>query len=196
YGKKAEDEQGGSKESSPIGVGDPVSGGRLAPGEFAQLGDGEERGQFADRFSQLCEVIEQIAQEPDITLVSLDVNPLPSVLRCSYHMIGRDKPRCYLLAAFRLKNGNRRYLLEIDTSDSRKTLSTRIMGFKEGVEAETCLEKILKGTVKGSLRWPISMAKYCEPLYSVHHPKESLLGANHDRLIDWKQRIQTHLSFG
>ena len=29
-----------------------------------------------------------------------------------------------------------------------------------------------------------------------HHPKESLLGANHDRLIDWKQRIQTHLSFG
>ncbi|EGH25423.1 hypothetical protein PSYMO_30013, partial [Pseudomonas amygdali pv. mori str. 301020] len=88
YGKKAEDEQGGSKESSPIGVGDPVSGGRLAPGEFAQLGDGEERGQFADRFSQLCEVIEQIAQEPDITLVSLDVNPLPSVLRCSYHMIG------------------------------------------------------------------------------------------------------------
>ena len=193
YGKKAEDEQGGGKESGPIGVADPVSGGSLAPGEFAQLGDDEECGQFADRFSQLCEVVEQIAQEPDITLVSLDINPLPPIPRCGYHMIGRNRPRCYLLAAFKLKNGNRRYLLEIDTSDSRKTLSTRIMGFKDGVEAEKCLEKILKGVVKGSLRWPVSMTKYCEPLYSVHHPKDIVSADNNGKLFDWKQRIRAAL---
>lgn len=194
HGKTVVDEQCASKESSLIGVADPVSGGSLAPGEFQQLGDGEESEQFADRFSQLREVIEQIAQESDITLVFLEVNPLPPVPRCSYHMIGGHRPRCYLFAGFTLKNGNRRYLLEIDTSDSRKTLSTRVMGFKEGVEARKCVERILKGTVKGSLRWPASMAKYCDPMYSVHHPKESSSGANHVRLCEWKLRIRMLLS--
>lgn len=37
------------------------------------------------------------------------------------------------------------------------------------------------------------MAKYCEPLHSVHHPKESSPGANHARVFDWKQRIRAAL---
>jgi hypothetical protein len=175
-------------------VADPVSGGSLAPGEFQQLGDGEAREQFADRFSQLREIIEQIAQEPDFTLVSLEVNPLPPVPRCSSHIIGGDRPRCYLFAVFTLQSGNRRYLLEIDTSDSRKTMSTRVMGFKEDADARKCVERILKGTVKGSLRWPASMAKYCDPMDSVNHPKESSYGVSPDRLIEWKQRIRECLS--
>ncbi|WP_122310462.1 Tn7-like element transposition protein TnsE [Pseudomonas amygdali] len=194
HGKRIDDAQCASKESNLIGVADPVSGGSIAPGEFQQLGDGEELEQFADRFSQLREVIEQIAEEPDITLLSLDVKPLPSVPRCSYHMIDRDRPRCYLLAGFTLKNGNRRYLLEIDTSDSRKTLSTRIMGFNEGIETGKCVERILRGAVKGSLRWPAFMSKYCDPLYSVHHPKESASADKNGKIFDWKQRIRAILS--
>lgn len=119
--------------------------------------------------------------------------PLPPVPRCSYHMIDHEKSRCYLLARFKLQNGDQRYLLEIDTSDNRKTMSTRIMGFKAGVEAGKCIDRILRETVKGSLRWPGTMAKYCEPLHSVHHPKESSPGANHARVFDWKQRIRAAL---
>ncbi|ELB3425161.1 transposase, partial [Escherichia coli] len=104
-----------------------------------------------------------------------------------------QKSRCYLLVRFKLQNGDQRYLLEIDTSDNRKTMSTRIMGFKAGVEAGKCIDRILRGTVKGSLRWPGTMAKYCEPLHSVHHPKESSSGANHARVFDWKQRIRAAL---
>ena len=48
-----------------------------------------------------------------------------------------------------------------DTSDNRKTMSTRIMGFKAGVEAGKCIDRILRETVKSSLRWPGIMAKYC-----------------------------------
>ena len=60
-------------------------------------------------------------------------------------MIDHEKSRCYLLARFKLQNGDQRYLLEIDTSDNRKTMSTRIMGFKAGVEAGKCIDRILRG---------------------------------------------------
>ncbi|WP_137187924.1 Tn7-like element transposition protein TnsE [Pseudomonas asiatica] len=196
HGKKVDDEQCPCRESQLFGVADPVSGGSIAPGEFQQLGedDGEKHEQFASRFSLLREVIAQIAQGSRITLVSLEVRPLSPVPRCSYHMLEHGKPRCFLLAKFKLPNGNQRYLLEIDTSDNRKTMSTRIMGFKAGVEAEECIDRILRQTVKGSLRWPSTMAKFCEPLRSVHHPKESSFGINHARVFEWKQRIQACIS--
>nr|WP_237425743.1 Tn7-like element transposition protein TnsE [Enterobacter hormaechei] len=114
HGKKIDDEQCPSKEGQLLGVADPVSGGSIAPGEFQQLGEGdrEEHERFANRFSLLREVIEQIAQEPRITLVSLEVRPLPPVPRCSYHMLDHEKPRCYLLAKFKLPNGNQRSCTE------------------------------------------------------------------------------------
>lgn len=197
HGKKVDDEQCPSRESQLFGVADPVSEGSIASGEFQQLGegegDGDEHERLADRFSLLREILEQITQESGVALVALEVRPLPPVPRCSYHMIDHEKSRCYLLARFKLQNGDQRYLLEIDTSDNRKTMSTRIMGFKAGVEAGKCIDRILRETVKGSLRWPGTMAKYCEPLHSVHHPKESSSGANHARVFDWKQRIRAAL---
>ncbi|OZY25843.1 hypothetical protein CJF40_23110, partial [Pseudomonas lundensis] len=53
----------------------------------------------------------------------------------------------------------------------------------------------LPGSNQGGLVSPRpgTMAKYCEPLHSVHHPKESSLGANHARVFDWKQRIRAAL---
>jgi hypothetical protein len=51
----------------------------------------------------------------------------------------------------------------------------------------------LEETVKGSLRWPGTMAKYCEPLHSVHHPKEGPPDAYQARVSGWKQRIRAAL---
>lgn len=144
-------------ESQLFGVADPVSEGSIASGEFQQLGegegDGDEHERLADRFSLLREILEQITQESGVALVALEVRPQPPVPRCSYLMIEHEKSRCYLLARFKLQNGDQRYLLEIDTSDNRKTMSTRIMGFKAGVKAGKCIDRILRETVKSSLRW-------------------------------------------
>ncbi|MDF9993501.1 Tn7-like element transposition protein TnsE [Klebsiella pneumoniae] len=67
------------------------------------------------------------------------------------------------------------------------------MGFKAGVEAGKCIDRILRETVKSSLCWPGTMAKYCESLHSAHYPKESSSGANHARVFDRKQRIHAAL---
>jgi hypothetical protein len=189
HGRRVDDEQSMGGEGKVFGVADPVIGGSIAPGEFHLLGDGDIQQRFSQRFTQLRELIKQITQKPDIELLSLEVAPLPVVPRCRYHMIDGETPRCYLLARFKLENRSERYLLEIETSDNRKRMSTRVMGLKESTEDAERIDRILKGVVKGSLRWPNTMTKYCETLQSVHHPKDGPSGVNQSRLADWKQRI-------
>lgn len=173
-----------------IGVADPVAGGTIASGDFQQLGESNNHEQYANRFRLLTEIIKQMAGGLDMELLGLEVNLLPKVPRCSYHMIDVDMPRCYLMARFRLNTGCECYLLEIDTFDNRKTMSTRVVGFKTGVDVKKSIARILKDTVKGSLRWPSTMSKECDPLYSVHHPKGGPSDPCHPRISAWKQRIR------
>lgn len=177
-----------------MGVADDVTGGTIAPGEFQQLENEIDPSSYPSRFVLLLEIIRDIAKVPGIKLADVEVKSLPPVPRCSYHMIDGDKPRCYLLASFRLEDGRQRYLLEIDTSDKRKTMSTRVMGFKVGLDARECIGRILKETVQGSLRWPSIMATLCEAMHAVHHPKERSAEAIHAKVADWGLRIRAVLS--
>ncbi|WP_455232907.1 Tn7-like element transposition protein TnsE [Geopseudomonas aromaticivorans] len=181
-------------ESQTVGVADPVHGGIVAPGEFQQLGGGDAQEKYSNRFKLLNEIIRQIATEPGISLLSLEVKPLPPVPRCRYHAIDENTPRCYLLARFQRKDGSERYLMEIDTTDIKKPMSTRVMGFRDGVDARNCIEKILWETVKGSLRWPGVMRQESDPLFSINHPKDGPLDEYKSRVADWKYRIRAALS--
>jgi hypothetical protein len=177
-----------------LGVADPVSGGTIAPGEFEQLGEGREAAEAKKGFELLREVIEEIIQEYDIKLLSLNIRPLPAVPRCRGYIMEGGQPRYYLLAHFRLPSGSERYLLEIDTSDNQKRLSTRVLEFDTGLDAQKAIAGILRSTVKGSLRWPRTMAKCCTRLHSVHHPKEMDVGVDLPKIRSWKQRIYRKLS--
>ncbi|TDB01183.1 Tn7-like element transposition protein TnsE [Halomonas marinisediminis] len=199
-GKKAgilgQEDQGeleGSNNPKVLGIGDDVIGGSIAPGEYQQL-EAEER-QYSNRFVMLKQIIRQIAGESDgkLSLLELKVQPLPQIPRCSYHKMEDEKLRCYLTARFRLEDGRERYILEVDTSDNKKKMSTRIVGFKSGVEINNRIEKIIKGVVKSSLRWPSSMNRSCEVLYSVHHPKESDDNVHEARMVGWKLRVKSYL---
>ena len=193
YGKKDDKAEPQSNENI-LGVADPVSDGAIAPGEFEQLGKGREVAEAKKGFELLRQVIEEIIQESDIELLSLNTRPLPPVPRCSGHMMEGGWPRYYLMARFRLSNGSECYLLEIDTSDNRKRLSTRVVAFYEAIDAHKAIAGILRSTVKGSLRWPRTMAKCCTRLHSVHHPKEMEVGVDLPKIRSWKQRLYHALS--
>ncbi len=62
--------------------------------------------------------------------------------------------------------------MEVDTSDNKKRLSTRIVRMMPGVDAAQAITQILKDTVQASLRWPMSIQKFCDGNEPVHHPKE------------------------
>lgn len=175
YGQKIDDEIIDSSSSSQkLGIGDDVTGGTIAPGEFQLLNDGQEsRDEYTNRFVMLKKIIQQIVNNPGIRLLDMDVKPLPYVPRCSYHLIADEQPRCYLIATFRLEDGRERYLLEIDTTDKKKSLSSRVFSLRPGQSLNIAMDKILRRMIKNSLRWPIgSMTNLCESIYTVRHPVE------------------------
>lgn len=189
HGKKVDDELVPGDGTKVLGLADDVAGGTIAPGVLNQLEGQEEQEEYPNRFVMLREIIQQIAEEPGIELLELEVKPLPYVSRCSYHMMADGTARCYLMARFRLEDGRDRYLLEVDTSDNRKQLSTRILGFQVGKNIGNNIDLILKDTVRGSLRWPCMMEKLCTVVCSVRHPKESVVDTYQDRIICWKRRV-------
>lgn len=192
HGKKVDDEQVPGGRANILGLADDVTGGTIAPGEFHQL-EGQEQEEFPNRFVMLREIIQQLADEPGITLLELEVKRLPQVPRCSYHMMGENTPRCYLMASFRLEGDRKCFLLEIDTSDNKKRLSTRMLILKTGVGEKRVINEFMKELVKGSLRWPGSMKKQCSTLHSIHHPKENSVDTYQARMTGWKLRIRSFL---
>ena len=188
FGQKLEGEELPG-DGTLLGLCDDVTGGEIPPTELQQLEGQQEEQQeaevFPNRFELLKEIIKQIANEPDIDLLELEVKPLPQVLRRSYHLMDDGSPRCYLKANFRLKNGLEKYLLEVDTSDNKKHLSTRIVRMKPGVNPSQAIVQILKDTVQGSLRWPMSIVVYCDTNEAIHHPKDG----DDIRQKSWQQRL-------
>jgi hypothetical protein len=192
-GQGDQDELEDPNSPKVLGIGDDVIGGSITPGEYQQL-EAEER-QYSNRFVMLKQIIRQIAGESDkkLSLLELKVQPLPHLPRCSYHKMEDEELRCYLTARFRLEDGRERYILEIDTSDNKKKLSTRILGFNGAVEIKCDIEKIFKAVVRNSLSWPRDMGKECDVLYSVHHPKEGVGDEGKERVSSWKARIKSCL---
>jgi hypothetical protein len=193
HGKKVDDEQVPGDGTKDLGLADDVAGGTITPGELNQLEGQEEQEEYPNRFVMLRELIQQIAEEPGIELLELEVKPLPYVSRCSYHMMDDDTPRCYLMACFRREDGGKSFLLEIDTSDNKKRLSTRMLVLKSGGIEKRIINEFMKELVKGSLRWPGTMRKQCSSLHSIHHPKENSVDTYQARMTSWKLRIRSHL---
>ncbi|WP_445395150.1 Tn7-like element transposition protein TnsE [Zobellella sp. An-6] len=192
HGKKVNDEQMPGGGANILGLADDVTGGTIAPGEFHQL-EGQEQEEFPNRFVMLREIIQQIADDSGITLLNLEVKPLPQVPRCSYHMMADGTPRCYLMASFKREDGGKRFLLEIDTSDNKKRLSTRMLVLKPRSGEKRVINEFMKELVKGSLRWPGTMRKQCSLLHSIHHPKENSMDTYQVRMASWKLRIRGYL---
>lgn len=181
-GKRVDDDTVPGGETRILGLADDVTGGTVAPGEFQQLDVPKDTGQFPNRFVMLRNIIRQIAEEPGIELLELEVKSLPQVPRCSYHMMmDQNIHRCYLMARFRLEDGRERYLLEIDTSDNRKRLSTRIVIFRSEANARDCIDRILKEAVKSSLRWP-TMPSFLAVAHTKTKPSQ-------DGYEAWKLRL-------
>ncbi|MGL6415287.1 Tn7-like element transposition protein TnsE [Aeromonas veronii] len=190
FGQKLEGEDL-SGHGSLLGLCDDVAGGDIPPTELQQLEEQREAEEYPNCFEVLREIIRQISHEPDIDLLELEVKPLPQVLRRSYHQMEDGSSRCYLMARFRLSDRQEKYLLEIDTSDNKKSMSTRVIVMRPGIDPVQGITQILKDVVKSSLRWPVSMRLHCATNESIHHPKNDFNLS--ERQLSWLQRVLTCL---
>lgn len=174
-------------ETSPqtVGTKDDVIGGTGKGAEFDGLPEqDDDTERFKDKFKVFIEIIHQLAEEPGIELVSLVVKTLPEVRRCHLHLMADGSERCYLLAKFKVR-GQVRYVLEVDTSDSKRQLSTRLFSLNPNILEMEFVSKLMTSLLKKSLRWPESFfIMYCEAYLRITH--QSVRGFDHLR---WLERI-------
>ncbi|QGS48025.1 Tn7-like element transposition protein TnsE [Shewanella putrefaciens] len=181
---KPGDESASGAEKVVLGTKDDVIDGDGRGGDFAVLEDTQdETEKFKDRFTVLVELIWQLADDPELQLQSLVIKPLPAVKRCHLHLKADGSERCYLLAKFVYK-GRIRYLLEVDTSDNKRRLTTRIFSISLGVREAELITRILTSLIKNSLRWPISAFKtHAISLSLIRH------ALSNDHIASWRLRI-------
>ena len=191
-GKRVGD--GLSDEQAPknLGVKDDAIDGNGLAGDFEQLGKYDENitSRYAERFTVLIAVINQLSQDQSLSYLGTKIETLPVVKRCSYHRMKDGNPRCYLLAKFKRADGNLRYILDIDTSDGVRSISTQIL--HSCPDFYELLDKTLILTLRRSLNWNIA-----KPLKfaAVKHPELSI---NEDlktkRIESWGSRLLSSLN--
>lgn len=109
---------------------------------------------FENKFNCYLTMVERMATFDGCIMRSNKIHKLPFVPRCSKHRLSTDgNPRC--MAVIDLQVGGKLVtLLEVDTSDAEKALSTKALLVREYSTWEEDLSKIMTELVRGSLVWP------------------------------------------
>lgn len=108
---------------------------------------------YENKFDCFLDMVRVLIGSYECVLVSKSIVPLPKVGRCKKHLLLIGDPRC--IAEIGLRTGGKVvHLLEVDTSDADKALSTQVLVVKDLLEWETIVEKLKRELVQTSLRWP------------------------------------------
>ena len=159
-------------------------------------------GLFENKFNCFLKMINVLSSHYYWHVEDQFITELPRVGRCKKHILSTDgSPRC--IAVVTLKAGGKTvHLLEVDTSDADKSLSTHILCVKDSAAWDENLARIKRALMQASLNWPKKMLdEICGPAHhkGVPHPQtpsankgvllpDSIAGWAH-RIHDWMIRL-------
>ncbi|MCZ2959955.1 Tn7-like element transposition protein TnsE [Acinetobacter baumannii] len=109
---------------------------------------------YLDRFSAFQQMIDLFCKENSVQNFNFQLHKLPNIQGHSKHIKADGNPRCVAEVNFQF-NGQSFVILEVDTSDNRKRLSTRVLLLKDMNQWNlTDRAKVLELVVTQCLRWP------------------------------------------
>ena len=86
-------------------------------------------------------------------------------------------------------------VLEVDTSDDLRPLSTLIIQIESPQEWSNNFDNVPKQIVKNSLRWPIVSLQKLGTVNTLNHPKHLVeLTETDDEFKGWLQRLEKQLN--
>ena len=110
---------------------------------------------FKSKFSCFFDMVDELVANYGYILLSKEPKQLPNLARCKKHYLSTDGSPRYM-AVVQLGFNNRIFhVLEVDTSDNEKSLSTRVMLLPDLSNADYPLKVIMQLLLKSSLSWPI-----------------------------------------
>jgi len=152
-GRKNDDIEG--EASDGVSTEEGSAAGELPRADWETVEDeSDDAHLYVNKFDCFVLMLNQLESAHGCTIKSKKIQKLPVLPRCNKHILNTDgKPRC--IAVIEVTYNDLQYLvLEVDTSDSAKSLSTKLLRLSEGSAWESEIEEIKKEVIKRSLAWP------------------------------------------
>jgi hypothetical protein len=127
---------------------------------------------FENKFECFSAMVNVLIEAHGCVPVSNKVMPLPKEGRCTKHQLSTTgEPRSMAIIGLGVDHKTV-YLLEVDTSDAEKALSTQLLVVESQEEWEKNLDRLQRELLRASLRWP---RKLLDELCGKDHH----IGVNH-----------------
>ncbi|ALV75050.1 Tn7-like element transposition protein TnsE [Acinetobacter bereziniae] len=173
-----------------VGTGEATIFGEIGRGEFENVQDeSDDLEFFMKRFEAFKVMVEQFASQHRIQPI-INIHKLPAVNRSKLHRTHDGNPRCIIEVQFNFQ-GKKIVILEIDTSDNLKPLSTLIVKISDTNAWNAHFPTFQKQVVKRSLRWPT--AKSLQDIgirKTFNHPRNlAELTESDEEFKNWGRRF-------
>lgn len=148
---------------------------------------------YLNKFTSYFSMLDLLGEKHGCRVVKFPLRKLPAIGKCKMHVLKTNgSPRC--MSVTHVANGaNRYYLLEVDTSDASKALSTKVIRANAIDDIEPHLYEMERLLLKASLSWP---KEYLDKLVGednhtwVPHQKSKNSGAlTTDDILKWTNRV-------
>jgi hypothetical protein len=197
-GRKDDDEPNEASKDVSTEEGDSSGGTPQAEWNLPE-DNSDDAHLYINKFQGFLLMLEKLEEEYDCKIISKEIRKLPKVGRSERHLLKNEGvPRCMAVISVNYK-GRLIHILEVDTSDAAKALSTKLLLLSEPIMWPVHIIELEKQLIKGSLSWPRTFfVQLCgnEGHESVQHPKTK----NYDKgileaesIAKWAQRVNDWL---
>ena len=109
---------------------------------------------YINKFDSYFKMLDLLKGHYGCKLVVYSLRKLPKVARCTKHLLATDgNPRCLSVSYIEIDSAAY-YLLEVDTSDTNKPLSTKAILASAIENIDDFIENVEKKLLRGSISWP------------------------------------------
>ncbi|MBT1063981.1 transcriptional antiterminator [Bowmanella sp. Y26] len=153
-GRDQKDDNEPGEASRDVSTEEQGPEGNLPSAEWDNLDDQtDDTHLYLNKFASYFEMLKLLEENHGCKVIIYPLRKLPAIGKCRMHILKTDSnPRC-LSVAHVTAQGIGYYLLEVDTSDAKKALSTRVILAKAVGDIEPHLHEIEKQLLKASLSW-------------------------------------------
>ena len=196
------DELAEKEAGRDVSTGEPYQGGTLPSADVGGKEDITDRErQFASRFKSFDHLLQVLKFKHLCRILDEETLPLPKVGRSKQHLLENGSQRAIKAVRLRYKLIDA-VLLEVDTSDGIKMLSTKVIFDSDARDWIEHFTLIRKGVVAKSISWPNELldglfGENCH--IGINHPKHQGADAGNipvESIESWAQRFVHALSLG
>tara|TARA_R110002074_G_scaffold373069_2_gene548834 strand:+ start:93343 stop:94950 length:1608 start_codon:yes stop_codon:yes gene_type:complete len=155
---------------------------------------------YENKFTCFRKMIDLIVAKDGCTIKSEQIRKLPKLRGYSKHLLSTDaNPRCVAVIEMTVRNKTI-HILEVDTSDADKSLSTQVIKIKNPDNWDNDLKELEKQLIKSSLCWPTKTLTWVAgkgQFRGMSHPKTDSKNKgvlSSDSIANWADRLYARIS--